>query len=262
MAIMLNMRQRLNNRLVSWPLLSCLFILFQTGCFPSEPMGESETATASRNFLWELHKEETGAKIYLLGSLHFGRGSGYELDKVVMKAFRSSGTIVFETCFDEAFLNEMNTRILNAAKITTSGDVWKLMSDEAGSQLKEYLDSRSVPYQAVSSLKPWLISIMINALEMQRLGWDAALGVDQKLYAMAVESGKRLLYLEGIDDRLRMFQNLPDSEQETWLLETLDHANGTEEYLTGLYDSWISGELKKYKELALDVLGGQALKVI
>src|SRR6185312_10179913 len=90
-------------------------------------------------------------------------------------------------------------------------------------------------------LKPWLLGLLIDALEIKRLGLDAAKGLDTHFQEEATQQHKPIDALETADFQLRMVMSFPDELQDKLLLASLLEAAKGQETMDRMLHAWTAG---------------------
>ena len=101
-----------------------------------------------------------------------------------------------------------------------------------------------MPPDHVHALKPHLLAMTLTMLEVQRLGYEPALGLDLHFAQRAKREGKPIVELESMAQQMDLFEALPAEVQEDMLraaLEALDDGSLQTE-LERLVSAWRSGD--------------------
>jgi uncharacterized protein YbaP (TraB family) len=91
--------------------------------------------------------------------------------------------------------------------------------------------------------KPWFLALVLESLELLKLGFDPNYGID-KYFISKAEGKKKILELESLDYQIDLLSNLSDKDQELFLIYTLKDLNIMEQELDKLTQAWISGDTK------------------
>ena len=84
----------------------------------------------------------------------------------------------------------------------------------------------------------------VMALEMQKLGYDSAYGVDRHFFTKAQKAGKEIKGLETVEFQLGLFDNLSGQMQEFFLLQSLEDLKDIEVRIKEMVDAWTQGNVK------------------
>ena len=218
-------------------LLIALLLFFAAAA--ALPVG-TVAAERSKLFLWEVKSDRS--TIYLLGSIHLGRPEFYPLDPVIENAYRNASTLVVEVNLNEVDEETQQMYVLERGMYPPDKSLKKSVSEETYMMLGEFLLEREIDAMAMGMMKPWLVAITLTVVEMQRLGYDPALGIDQHFLNLAVEEKKRILQLESFELQIDLFSGFDDEMQENFLVQSMLEMEEIADLLDGLMDAWTSGD--------------------
>ncbi len=204
-------------------------------------------AGKTRNTLWGI-KSETNV-VYLLGSLHLLKSENYPVDPQIEFAFRDSQVIVFE--FDLREMEQQKNQELMFKKGTLpQGESLKnRLSNETYTLAHKKCAQLGLDIAAFQQLKPWLFSITITMMELQRLGFNPQFGLDKYLFAKAIKTNKRIMGLETIEYQIDLFDRLPEKTQDALVMQTLRDFDVIEEQASSMIEAWSVGDLVKLEAL-------------
>jgi uncharacterized protein YbaP (TraB family) len=201
------------------------------------------SAKGDRHFLWSA---ETGENtVYLLGSIHLLRRESYPLPDAIEKIYDCCNIVVFETDIDRQndpkMQNRMRQRGLYPRGQTLSGNI----SGETYRLLGEKLSAAGLKASSFEQFKPWFAAIAVSGMELQRLGFDPALGIDRHFFERAKKDRKKLVFLETNEYQINLFAGLNRSKQEILLRQMLKEIDVIERMFSSIVDSWQSGNAQK-----------------
>lgn len=180
-----------------------------------------------------------GATVYLLGSVHLLDSAAGKLPAVVDTAFAHAHTVVFETSLDSVMARGMEMVELGKYPEGKSIATEFLPTDVA--RIDSLLRAYGISLTAVRQFKPWFLSVFLEAVVMQRAGFQSQYGVDEQLNALAKQKGKAVGGLESVDFQLHLFDSFSPAEQEKQLLETKAPDSAAAE-LKSIRDAWLVGD--------------------
>jgi uncharacterized protein YbaP (TraB family) len=102
--------------------------------------------------------------------------------------------------------------------------------------------------------KPWALALTLQALEWQKAGFNADLGIDTHFYDMAKAAGKSTKGLETLEFQISRFDEMSMDLQERLLAETLKELETTQASFVKLADAWKSGDVGAVETIVLDDL--------
>jgi uncharacterized protein YbaP (TraB family) len=200
------------------------------------PAGVRAAATS----LWEARRE--GQQIFLLGALHVLRPQDYPLPPEMEAAYRACSAVVFET--DLGALERPDTQMQMLALGTYPEGQSLLSHLDAGERrlLTERAAHAGLPLEQLVRLRPWLGAVMLTMAELQRMGFDPAAGVDRHFFQRAREDGKRIYFLETVEDQFRILADLPPDLQGALLKQTLADLGDLAAMAAEMTSTWRDGD--------------------
>ena len=96
----------------------------------------------------------------------------------------------------------------------------------------------------------------LEALEWQKAGFDATLGLDRHFYDRAKVDGKRVQGLETADFQLSIFDQMTKEEQDRMLAESLKDLDREQASVVTLTNAWKAGDAATVERIVLDDVKG------
>jgi uncharacterized protein YbaP (TraB family) len=220
------------------PLLIFLSVtLFLTNATYSAATAQAKT---KGSFLWAV---ENGTNtVYLLGSIHFLTRESYPLAGEIENAYRDSEKVVFETDINGFNDPTFQSKMLNLGTIPEGKTLQQYVSKQTYSSLKKRADRLGLPMGVFDRFKPWLCGLTLTAMEVQRLGLDPNYGIDVHFFNKTKKEGKQMLFLESVDDQLRLFSEMSKEQEEAFLGQTLKDLELIEKRLSEMITAWTNGD--------------------
>lgn len=97
-------------------------------------------------------------------------------------------------------------------------------------------------------MRPWLISVTLELLRFQALGYQPQYGIDNYFITQAT-GRKEILELESAQSQLEMLSSFSPKVQELALKSTLESGIFVEEIIEELFNYWLAGDTKSLEEL-------------
>ena len=216
----------------------------------AKPLAKTEARKGeSREFLWKATRKG-GGTIYLLGTIHLVRPDFYPLPRGIEEAFNLSNKLVVEvdiTRTDQAALG----RLVMAHGIdnSTPDSLFKKLEPETLSLLKDYIETKNLSTRMFGQMQPWLASLTISQMELQRLGFDAESGIDKHFLRKAHKEGMEVLALESEESQISLFSSLSPALQGKMLKLTLTDMKNLDDDASDMIKAWKTGDDKKMAEL-------------
>jgi len=199
----------------------------------------STSANSPRPLLYEVRSSTS--TVYLFGTIHVGTASMYPLDPAALAAFHQADALVLE-----ADPTDQSSVVAAMAEALYSppDSLAQHISAELFREVNALLPMGGISVDYVKQLRPHLLAMVLSIGEVQRLGYDPALGLDLYFAKEAKILGKPILQLESMADQMAMFHALPARVQEDMLRATVDNikAGKTKEDLDELVSAWLAGD--------------------
>jgi hypothetical protein len=215
-------------------LLLLLLSLVQPGA-AQVPAAKSE----GRNALWQIHGPSN--TVYLLGSIHLLKESDYPLAAAIESAFTNSQLAVFETDVGEMMQLGVQMKLLGKARLPDGETLKDLLSAPTYAQFLEHTKRLELPEPMFAQFKPSMAAIMLTMLEIQKLGFNPAFGVDKHLFERARDAGKETGALETVEFQINLVTGFTKEEGELLMKTTLKDLDNTRRMLDDIVKAWRTG---------------------
>ncbi|MCA9473336.1 MAG: TraB/GumN family protein [Nitrospirales bacterium] len=203
------------------------------------PDNAHATATSC---LWKVSSPSN--TVYLLGSVHVLKQENYPLNDTIYAAYDSVAHLVFEANLDDMSSPATQANALSKGLYTDGRTLQKTLSPGNYAVAKTQLERRGYSMTMFNLMKPWMLASTITILELQKLGFGTEFGVDQHFFQKAKREGKTTEGLETVEYQLDLFDQLSDTTQESFLLQTLEEITLLEQQTQQLVDSWTHGKIQ------------------
>jgi len=197
--------------------------------------------------IWKIESDSN--TVYIAGSIHFLKETDYPLDQRFDQCFQDAENVVFELHYDSTQTPAFQQYTLMKAFYPEGGTFKGSVSDSTYNLVKDKLLELGMPIEKLNAFQPWFIAVTILSLNLQNLGFDPKLGIDQHFFAMAKEAQKNIIGLETAEYQLDLLSTLGGDDQEAFVIQTLDQFDEMESGFQDLVDAWKKGDLEKLNEL-------------
>ena len=209
------------------------------------------SAASPQPMLWKATRGDS--TVYLLGSMHFLMKDDYPLSSDVDAAYQHAHKLVFEIPPEQMNPILVAGLMLQHGRYPDASHTLKNdLSPALWTKLVAYGAKNGLPVERLQMLQPWAISLMLVALESQKIGMDPNLGLDMHFMKMAAADHKPTGGFETPDQQLAIFYSSPIKDQAAMLEQSLDQIGGFKKEMNGEHDMWRRGEG--------DVMAAQAKK--
>jgi uncharacterized protein len=223
-------------------LLAIFFVLVFVSfvIFAPEALSQSQ-----KSFLWRVQSKTN--TVYVLGSIHFLKKEFYPLNQKIENAFDQSDFLVVEANVNDITKIDIQ-KLVDSALYLDLETLEKHVSTETYELIKKESGRLGLPLEMINRQKPWFLALVLESLELLKLGFDPNYGID-KYFLSKAEGKKKILELESLDYQISLLSNLSDKDQELFLLYTLRDLNILEQELGRLTQAWISGDTKSMESI-------------
>lgn len=199
----------------------------------------------SGSTLWKIEKDVDAKKItnYVFGTVHLPDSRVSQFPENLNASLNQVRTIVLEIILNQQAMQQMAAR----THMTTGKTIESLLTPADVLKLKQTLNKRMVPYDAIKSFKPWLIAsqLMLPAND----GKNITPGIELQLETIASAKNIQLGQLETVDEQLDLFDKLASKDQVDMLLSTLEMFDQVDDLTETLMQAYLQGNLLKLYEM-------------
>ena len=233
---------RLQHRCVS--AFVCLWVGFVALLAPVE-----EPAAQEKSFLWQVRSDK--GTTYLLGSIHLLKKENYPLKKIIDDSFDEAKGLLFEIDINNSRPEKIHQLMLQKGMNNDGTTLQQNVSKETYALLEDRTKELGLNIAAFSLLKPWFTALTIQALKLQKLGFDSSFGVDHYLARRAQRAGKPTGGLETTEFQIGLFDQLSVRDQELMLRQTLKQLDLLDQSVDRIVQSWSTGDVDSLEGLLL-----------
>jgi len=200
-------------------------------------------------FAWKATKGK-GA-VYLIGSVHMLTADFYPLPAALDAGFRDSDLLVEEANLAEMLSPNMQFTMLSRGMLPAGQTLDKVISPATLALLDKHTSGLGMPLDALKQFKPWMLAMTIEAMEWQKAGFDAELGLDKHFFDRAQADNKSIQGLETTDFQISLFDGMSTDQQDKFLAETLKGVTTETASVKKLATSWKVGDVATIEKLVL-----------
>ena len=194
----------------------------------------------TKSFLW---KVQSGPRVmYLAGSVHALSPDVYPLSPAFTQAYQASDTLLEEIDLETAGLLSLGPMLLSRAMYQDGRTFEKAVSKETLDLVTTHLKSMPMAAELIRPMKPWMVMLMLSAMQMQQAGLDPNLGLDKYFFDRAKADGKTVIGLETAESQIDRFDKMPEALQEQLLRNTLDEISMQKGELSTIIAAWRRGD--------------------
>jgi len=203
----------------------------------------------TRAFAWKATKGP--GVVYLVGSVHMLTSDFYPLPASLDAGFKASDLLVEEANLAEMLSPNMQFSMLSRGMLPAGQTLDKVISPATLALLNQHSGALGMPMEALKQFKPWLLAMTIEAMEWQKAGFDAELGLDKHFFDRAQVESKTIQGLETTDFQVSLFDGMSMEQQDRFLAETLKGVATETASVNKLAASWKIGDAAAIERLVL-----------
>jgi uncharacterized protein YbaP (TraB family) len=199
-------------------------------------------AAADRAFLWEVRSGQgQGGTVYVVGSIHVGRAGEFALSDSMEEAFARSDALVVEVDTTKVDAAQVQKFVLAYGLLPPDQQLSSLLEPETAKLLAKAAARVGLPMRGLEHMRPWVVWMMLSALEGREAGYQQSHGVDSAFLDRA-RGRKEILELESMEEQLLMFAQLPEPVLELMMREQLQRSAQSAEQLERMAAAWREGD--------------------
>ena len=213
----------------------------------------STAARGNAPALWRVADKDS--EIWLFGTVHMLPSHVRWRSRAFDAAFAAADTVYLEANLNapprRGFRATMMQLGRNANYVTLSS----LLGDRDTSRLARAAAELGIPPGTLEPLRPWLASIRLSLTNIKTQGFDPQSGVDRIIAGMTETAGKRLGYLETVQEQFEIFASLSPEAEKAFLMATVSQIESKSGGMTALVTAWAEGDTSKFDRQFKESLG-------
>jgi len=200
--------------------------------------------------MWVIRDKDS--TIYLIGTVHLLKHETDWNKAKVMKAVADSTELWLEISDidNQAALTPLIQQYGFDKKRSLSTKLNFVQNGKLARVAAQY----NVPLANLEPMKPWMVALTFAVLPLQKAGYDPNAGVDLLLKAQAEKKGEKIYGFETMEQQVKFFADLPETDQIAFLEATLDDAGEGLALLDKLANAWLNGDNKTIADLLVGEL--------
>ena len=193
--------------------------------------------------------EKNGNRLFLGGTFHLLSAKDYPLPVGFEGAYQHSEILVFESDIgamqQPAFIQKMTQKLSYPIGVTVREDI----SATTYQAVENFFTARGVPMEQMARFKPGMLMTMMTIVELQRLGYGEV-GVDAFFYNQAAKDGKRIVWLESVDEQIDFLANLGAGQEDMMIRYSLADLEQMPQILEKMKTAWLAGDMPQLDRVA------------
>jgi hypothetical protein len=166
----------------------------------------------------------------------------YPLPKEMEAAFASADTLVVEVNIEKIDQAKMMAFVQEKGMYGGNEKLPDNLKPETWNEVKDQCEKLGLFEAGIQKMKPWLLSMTMQVLQVQKLGLDSSLGIDKHFLDLAAKKGTKVDELESAEFQMNLLAGLDAKAQEHQLVRALDESKNLKEDVADIEQAWIAGD--------------------
>lgn len=198
------------------------------------------TAVYAESSVWKLDAEN--GSFYLAGSCHVLRKSDYPLPEEFEAAYKDAEQIIFETDIDALMSPNNQLLIMSKGMYTGGNTLEKKLSKKTYDFLDKFCRDRSMSIALFQNFKPWMLTMTLLVLELEKNGISPADGLDMYFNNKAKKDGKQTGGLEDVYKHIELVSSFEEEFDDSIVESFIQEVGEVQVIMEGLIKSWRVGD--------------------
>ncbi len=198
------------------------------------------TTVYAESSVWELIADK--GTFYLAGSCHVLRKSDYPLPEEFELAYNDVDQVVFETDLEALMRPDIQFLLMSKGMYTGGETLEKKLSKRSYGSLVKFCNDKSIPITLFQSFKPWLLTMTLMAMELEKNGISPKDGLDMYFSNKAKHDGKDTGGLEDVNKHIELVASLEGDLDESVIESFFQELEELQVIMDGLIRSWRAGD--------------------
>ncbi len=198
------------------------------------------STTPALHSLWKAQGQSN--TVYLLGSIHLLRQTDYPLPQVMENAFSNSQVAVFEVDMEKAEDPMESMRLIEKSKLPDGQTLEKVLPARIYASFTNHMASAGLPMMIVDTMRPGMAVMMLEAMELTKLGADPSLGPDDHYFKLAKQTNRKTVALETVDFQVDLLLGFAGEDEELMVEKSLEQIDDEKMDYEDMVAAWKKGD--------------------
>jgi uncharacterized protein YbaP (TraB family) len=182
--------------------------------------------------------------------VHVLRSDDHDLPPESLRAYRAATSLVMELDLNDATPEKLlAAETLSGETLPEGQTLASVLGPAAYATLAAHLQPLGLDPEFFSQMQPWFVAVMLEQLELARLGFDADSGVEAQFTRRAQTDHKPIIALETMDEQLGLLSHMPLDQQRRFLLYSLEDADDAAQEMNAVVTAWRHGDTAALERL-------------
>jgi uncharacterized protein YbaP (TraB family) len=128
------------------------------------------------------------------------------------------------------------------------------VSPETFGLIRQRVERLGLDLSQLRRMKPWMVSLMLMALELRNAGFQSSLGVDRYFFDRASQLGKKFRALETAAEQVGFMADMDAPMQEAMFRVSTEGRDSELAQVTALADAWRQGDVAALERVLLTTM--------
>jgi uncharacterized protein YbaP (TraB family) len=216
------------------------FLAFLAAFAPALAQTTAPQTVQAQPALWRVQGDH--GTVYLFGSIHVLPPNVDWQTPQVKRAAKRADVFVFEIPLGVDTVNRITALVGERGTLAPGQSLRQMLPPDSQADLDKALASLQLPETAVDNKRPWLVSLMIDAVLMRKHMQQFEFGADHILTQQATDRKMEIRYLETVDQQLALLApGDPTVELQSFEAE-LKSFQTEDSDLVAVTDAWEKGD--------------------
>lgn len=198
--------------------------------------------------MWEVRDKDS--VVYLFGSMHVLAPNVRWRTRAFDHAYAAADRVWFETRADVG--PDRIKALVDRYGVDPDRSLTEKLSPTALATLRPVLERDGVPLERVERLRPWAAAMMLSVAPMTQKGAKVESGVDVATTQRARVAEKPIETFETIEQQLRLFADLPEQAELTYLDDVAREQLSPPRDGVVLERAWLNGDMNRLGSALVD----------
>jgi uncharacterized protein YbaP (TraB family) len=162
----------------------------------------------------------------------------------------AADTLVEEIDLNQSGLLTLGPMLLSKGMYQDGRTFDKVVSKDTVALVMKRLQG-PITLEMIQPMKPWMVMLMLTAMQVQQAGLDTSLGLDKYFFDKATASAKAVVGLETAESQIDRFDRMPEPLQEQLLRSTLEDIDAQNKELATIVGAWQRGDARTLERTLL-----------
>lgn len=230
--------------------LATFLIFFNKDKETEKENNNKKPESTATPLLYEVTKEGSENKLYLLGSIHAADDRAYPLPDKVLNAYKESDYLAVE--FDMvAYTYDYNAQTTDLQKLLCqNGETLKdTMYPETYDMLIKYMEENNIYNNMYEYYRPVLLYSLISNEITSKSDLSSNKGIDMYFLKQAKKDDKEILEVESSEYQYNLLASLPDELFDLLIRFYISYESASIKSTKQLYEAWLEGNSEKLTKL-------------